>query len=105
VIPNSSTIKVEVIMEYRCGHPPVAIASGNVKPHRLRKGLESLTEKAPKRADGMIECRCPKCQRGAGWIVVKANGVTISRSSVDSEARSGQLHGADLSIGPDQENN
>lgn len=100
-----NTTLIEVVMEYRCGHQMVTIARGAVKPNRLRKGLEAMVSKIPKRDDGKIECRCPKCTRGAGWIVIKANGLTINRISVDDEARSGRLAGAELSLGPDQENN
>lgn len=98
-------MKIDILMEYRCGHPVVTIVSGQVNPPRIGKGIEKLVAKVPKRADGKIECRCPKCNRGAGWVTIKADGVTISRSSVDDEVRSGHLQGADLSVGPDQESN
>ena len=97
---------LEIVMEYRCGHPPASILAvpfflNGDRAFQVQKAVDSL----PRRPDGKIECRCPKCNRGAGWIVVKLSGTTIGRDEVHELVMDGKLKGADLSIGPTADSN
>lgn len=94
---------MESILEYRCGHPERVLMQGNINRKRsLKKQLIAFTDRIPKRQDGKLECRCPKCGRGAGWMTLKINGVVVMRNSVDDMVKSGELSGAEVSVGPDQ---
>lgn len=100
-------MKVETILEYRCGHPSQSLLTCSVNPNSrdLHQQLVEICNRIPKRDDGKIECRCPKCNRGAGWLVMKLDGVTVARDCIDEVYRAGGLRDADVSLGPDVEEN